>query len=78
MDEGLEQKFRCYMKDCGCSQKETDEYLQLAAKGSTQEQIFFLKRHRNRIMEKLHIAAKQVDCIDYVIYELEQEDGRNG
>lgn len=72
MDEKLEQKYRCYMKDCGCTPKQSEEYLSLAEKGLTQDQIYFLKRHRNQVMNQLHAVTRQVDCIDYVLYELEQ------
>lgn len=73
MDEKLEQKYRCYMKDCGCTPKRSEEYLSLAEKGLTQDQIYFLKRHRNQVMNQLHAVTRQVDCIDYVLYELERK-----
>lgn len=73
MDPNTEQKCRGYMKDCGCSEDQTQEYLKLAAKGCTKDQIFFMKRHRNLVMNLLHTAARQIDCIDFIIHELEQE-----
>ncbi len=72
MERKLEEKYRCYMKDCGCTPEQAEEYLKLADHGATQDQICFMKRHRYQIMNQLHTVTRQVDCIDFVIYELEQ------
>lgn len=73
MDPSIEQKCRCYLKDCGCSADQAEEYLKLACEGCTKDQIFFMKRHRNQMMDQLHTVTRQVDCIDFVIHKLEQE-----
>ena len=73
MDRTLEDKLRCYMKDCGCTPEQAEEYMQMAAGGYMQDQICFMKRHRNQMMARLHTVTRQVDCIDFVIHELEQE-----
>lgn len=78
MDQSLEEKLRCYMKDCGCTQEQAEEYLELSAAGCVQDQIYFMKRHRNQMMNRLHTVTRQVDCIDFVIHELEQEVKESG
>lgn len=78
MNQKLEEKYRCYMKDCGCSPDQAETYLKLADGGCVQDQIYFMKRHRNQIMDQLHTVTRQVDCIDFVIHELEQEVKKNG
>lgn len=78
MDRDAEQKCKVYMKDCGCNPEQAEEYLKLASHGSTKEQIFFMKRHRNQVMNQLHTVTRQIDCIDFVIHALEQEVKTNG
>lgn len=78
MDQAAEQRYKRYMKDCGCDSKQAEEYLKLASCGSTKEQIFFLKRHRNQVLNQLHTVTRQIDCIDFVIHALEQEAKANG
>ncbi|MCF0122950.1 MAG: hypothetical protein HUJ67_02445 [Ruminiclostridium sp.] len=78
MEQKLAERARCYMKDCGCTPEQTEEYLRLAAGGCTQDQIYFMKRHRNQTMCQLHAVTRQVDRIDFVIHELEQELKKNG
>lgn len=76
MDNKTEAKLRCYMKDCGCDAEQTEEYLKLASEGCSQDQIYLLKRHRSQVMNQLHDVTRQVDCIDFVIHELEQEESK--
>ena len=78
MEQSMEQRLRCYLKDCGCSAEQAAEYLKLAASGNTQDQLIFMKLQRKVVMDRLHTATRQVDCIDYVIHELEQEVDPHG
>ena len=78
MEQSMEQRLRCYLNDCCCSAEQTPEYLKLVASGNTRDQLIFMKRQRNMVMDQLHTATRQVDCIDYVIRELEQEVNHHG
>ncbi|MDE6014967.1 MAG: hypothetical protein K2H41_04560 [Acetatifactor sp.] len=64
---------RC-LKDCGCDEEQYKEYMELVKSDDNRGQIIFLRRQRTRVMEKLHDAQKEVDCIDYIIRMLEKED----
>lgn len=46
---------------------------ELAALPDDDARICFLKRHRRRLMDDLHVAQEKLACIDYMIYELEQK-----
>ncbi len=69
----LENKCRQYMKDCGCDEKQCRDFIQLQEKGDKDGQIRLLKRRRICVMDNLHVAQREVDCIDFIIRELEQE-----
>mgnify|MGYP000173043362 CR=1 FL=1 len=45
----------------------------LAALPDDAARLCFLKRHRRRLMDDLHVAQEKLACIDYMIYELEQK-----
>lgn len=62
-----------YLKDIGCPKDLETEYLELASQHKTEEQILFLRRLRNSIMDDLHECNKKVDCIDFIIQELSVE-----
>ena len=67
-----EKEFRRKLRDCGCSPKQTKEYLELVESGKPEDQIGFLKRRRNEALDELHNAEEQIYCIDFCIYELEK------
>ncbi|WP_278832275.1 hypothetical protein [Mitsuokella multacida] len=46
---------------------------ELAALPDDAARLCFLKRHRRRLMDDLHVAQEKLACIDYMIYELEQK-----
>ena len=63
---------QCRLRDCGFSVAQAMEYVELIDSGRIEERISFLKRKRNEALKVLHAASKQIDCIDYCIYELEK------
>ena len=71
MNEAIEKRVRSQMRDCGCSAKQTKEYLALTESGNTEDRIYLLKRRRKKALDELHTASRQIDCIDYCIRELE-------
>lgn len=46
---------------------------ELAALPDDAARLCFLRRHRRRLMDDLHVAQEKLACIDYMIYELEQK-----
>lgn len=61
------------MKDCGCTDEQARRYLKLHQSDNITEQLQFLYCHRKKLMNELHDAQKKIDCIDYVIRQLEQQ-----
>lgn len=61
------------MSDCGCDAGHTEEFLNLKENCSPESCIRFLKRHRKQLMEQIHQMGHKVDCVDYMIRELEKE-----
>ena len=73
MKQNHDAQLRRCMTDCGFSRTEADEFIRLSSIGCAQDRVCLLKRQRNKVMEKMHAAARQVDCIDFMIHELETE-----
>ncbi len=72
MTKVKEKNFECELRDCGFSVKQATEYLELVESGEIEERIAVLKRRRNEALTAIHIASKQIDCIDFCLYELEK------
>ena len=71
MDQNNEQQLIRCMTDCGFTRTEADEFIRLSSDGSTQDSLCLLRRQRNKAMDRMHAAARQVDTIDFMIHELE-------
>lgn len=56
------------LKDAGCELFLIDRFLKLEKR----EQLKLLAAHRKQLLDKLHINQKQIDCLDYLIFNLEQ------
>lgn len=63
------------MSDCGCDEAQTEAFLALKENCCTDSCIRYLKRHRKALMEQIHQMSHQVDCVDYMIHQLEKECG---
>lgn len=70
LEESKENRYRFFLKDCGCGDSQTAEFLKLLESGTIAEQIAFLQCLRHKTMTALHEQSRRVDCIDYVIHEL--------
>ena len=61
------------LKDAGCDPGTIDRYMECCACGETQKKNRILANHRQSLLDELHQCQKEIDCLDYLIYQ----DGRN-
>lgn len=57
------------LKDAGCEQSFIDGFLKLGKSA----QFSLLAKHRNTLLDRLHNNQKQIDCLDYLIFNLKQK-----
>ena len=50
-----------------------EEYLVCWRMGDIKEQLTLLSRQRAVILERLHREEKQIDCLDYLVYQIGKE-----
>ena len=60
------------LKDAGCSQEVIDSFIDGYQDKSPQELIDILRCHRCGLLEKLHHDQKQIDCLDYLIFNIKK------
>ena len=56
--------------DAGCSPECQKEYDALS---DNEARLCYLKRHRRHLIETLHQQQEKLSCLDYMIFELEQD-----
>lgn len=61
------------LKDAGCDNKQIQELLELYKNGEKEKVHKILDKHRKYVLNKVHKREKQIDCIDYFIYQMERK-----
>ena len=60
--------------DAGCSQSQADTILSLHSAGMLDEAKQWLLRHRLFLMEELHTDQRRLDCLDYLLRNMDKEE----
>ena len=46
----------------------------LGIAGNRQNQLKLLEQHRKRLLEKVHTNEKRIDCLDYLVFQMNKEE----
>ena len=60
------------LEDAGCEQADIARFLQLEQEGRRPELLRFLRAHRTTLLNRLHVSQRQIDCLDYLIYQMDR------
>lgn len=66
-------RLRENLTDAGCSQESIQACVSLARAERTPELLRLLSRHRKTLLDAVHRGQKQIDCLDYLIYQIEKQ-----
>lgn len=64
------------MKDAGCDKEVITKICRLYADGQVPDAVKMLKRHRCCLMEQLHESQSRVDCLDFLVRQMEKVRGK--
>ena len=70
------QALRDNLEDAGCGPEITARFLALERAGQYQEQLKLLSDHRRQLLDSLHREGRRIDCLDYLVYQLEKRCAR--
>ena len=62
------------LKDAGCTDEMVEKFMILQDSDDEEQQMRLLSCHRKPLLEKLHMDEKQIDCLDYLIYQMQKKD----
>ena len=65
------------LKDAGCGPLLIEKILALHESGNLREELRLLAAQRSGLLEKVHAAQKKVDCLDYLVFHMKQENPTN-
>ena len=60
------------LKDADCDNKLISKFFEFNETGKISEQLRLLSAHRKELLNRLHINQRQIDCLDYLIFSIEQ------
>ena len=58
------------LKDAGCSQETIDCCITCLDMGQKEELLKRLDKHRKGLLDKVHEGEKQIDCLDYLVFQI--------
>ncbi len=58
--------------DAGCSENFIDKFFKIKELGSIKLLIPMLNRHKIKLLNDLHNLQKQIDCLDYLIFNFDK------
>lgn len=61
------------LKDAGCTDEMVENFMALQDSADEEQQIQLLSGHRKKLLEKLHQEEKRIDCLDYLIYQMQNK-----
>ena len=62
------------LRDAGCGSQLIAKILILRKNGDFREQLRLLTHQRFSLLSKLHAAQQKVDCLDYLVFQIKQEN----
>ncbi len=58
--------------DAGCDDKLVEEFLSLEESGQTGKQLKLLSKHRQKLLDRVHVEERRIYCLDYLVYEIQK------
>ena len=62
------------LKDAGCNQSEIRQFMAEVESGKTKQALKLLDGHRKLLLDQFHKSKNSIDCLDYLIFRMEQEN----
>ncbi|MBE5958678.1 MAG: hypothetical protein E7254_07445 [Lachnospiraceae bacterium] len=67
------EKIKQCLMDTGCHEEASDNILKQFESESMEDVLRLLKKERCRLMDEYHESGRKIDCIDFMLRELEKE-----
>ena len=61
------------LKDAGCDEDVVEEFMELAEAGERKRLFKLLERQRRLLVDSVHSREKQIDCLDYLVFQIRKE-----
>ena len=63
------------LKDAGCPEELIGSFMNLYRSGRIKDGLRLLQQHRSALLDGVHEEERKINCLDYMVYHLEKENG---
>lgn len=63
------------LKDAGCDKDTIASFMEYYEAGEVRQELKVLSGHRRDLLDALHVCQKQIDCLDYLAWQIERREG---
>lgn len=60
------------LRDAGCDECLIDQFLAQGDQATLCQQLKLLEKHRCCLLKKLHSTQKQIDCLDFLLWQMKR------
>ncbi|MCM1253219.1 MAG: hypothetical protein NC321_10390 [Clostridium sp.] len=60
------------LKDAGCNQETIQCFMKCMEQDDVSGQMQLMEEHRRCLLNKVHEEEKKIDCLDYLVYQMER------
>lgn len=61
------------LKDAECDEEKIHAFITNIRENRISDGLKLLSMHRRSLLDTLHEKQKQIDCLDYLVYQLEKQ-----
>lgn len=58
------------LKDAGCDAQIIENFMSDLHRGKEESSLKRLAIHRKKLLDSIHKEQKQIDCLDYLVYQM--------
>lgn len=62
------------LRDAGCSPDTIRCFMGYFERGDWKDQLSLLEVHRESILNRVHEEERQIDCLDYLVYQIKNRE----
>ena len=67
-----EQAVVANLADAGCDNEQIEQFMDFLKYGRKEAGLSLLAKHRRFLLDCYHAEQKKIDCLDYLIYQINQ------
>ena len=72
-----EQAVVANLADAGCDKEQIEQFMDFLKSGRKEAGLSLLAKHRRFLLDCYHADQKKIDCLDYLVYTMEKQQGES-